>query len=628
MEFHKMGVISFLSIVRHFLGDKGPISFTGDKCGALAVDTGFLPYKAYEFLLANDSQITKDESGKYSTTMTRGEIETKIANLVISAIANAVEILNPEIVIVVLDGVPPFAKILEQKRRRIEGSNDLFNAIGEPVFSMSLFVPSSPLAELLDKELIDNAKIGGSVATVYSGPGTPGEGEHKIFPILSSIFRHGHAAINGVTESWKPLRSVYILANDNDMYILSALFLSTFTENSPQIYIYSEHATDRAENSKKDDSDKKTTSHAQFFSKERVKNALFYDACAVTNALTTDDAMGENRLEKLVNFVFYSCLLGNDFVPRISFGEDLRVIEFLKRVMQAAKTCSPFFETTSVVYQEKGTELRYIDTHLIPDWNSVLNFFNKFNDIFNANMASVAPSWSDDRAAENLRNYAYHNGIRAAYSNCSAIAAGVDYLRMMVNVVSYYVSSTCVVPLKVTDTHSRTMPSEYYAFGLAPPSISYLHFAAQLMAELQTDGPGTVEKYPKLLSTYPCYSPLSLELDKPAVPAAFDKLEFQECFTFPKRLLALHKNTESAFVGQFSAQGCPLHGYYQEKVLENTNMCILPYFTLERMRAIFGTNYTVPSVLTRGVSIFVDNDLKKRIKPNGRVDDALVPPDN
>jgi hypothetical protein len=139
-----------------------------------AIDANSMLYWAYGSLLSSPA-VSKTADDKYQTNLKYADILTKIQDLFMLCLRNVVEKLEPKVLVIALDGVPPAAKIMDQRARRIEGlPTDLYGQNNQLVFTTSWICPNSELLMLVDRA-ISASDISGSMGTIYSGPGVCGE---------------------------------------------------------------------------------------------------------------------------------------------------------------------------------------------------------------------------------------------------------------------------------------------------------------------------------------------------------------------------------------------------------------------------------------------------------------------
>ena len=223
-----------------------------------------------------------------------------------------------------VDGIAPAAKIAQQRNRRLGGSSNIsfeFEKLdirrAEVGFSNTMITPGTEFMQMVDEIistwLIKKKRENQRVKFIYSSHLIDGEGEHKIFNIIEQ-------QKIGKYEDTYGIEGV-----DSDMISLTVLRQKHF------VLIRSERNN--------------------FIDMNEFKRFIW-------------DSMGtyEKKFNKglvLKDFVLLLYLVGNDFLPRFLFVED--VGESIFNMMECYKTNTIIPLTT------------YLDTI---DWNSFSNFLN------------------------------------------------------------------------------------------------------------------------------------------------------------------------------------------------------------------------------------------------------------
>jgi len=122
------------------------------------------------------------------------DFETALISGICSKIEIYISLVNPtQCVYVAFDGVPPMAKIHQQRLRRYKGQvKDILAAEiapGPPSWNTICITPGTPFMEKMDKQLVRyfrGRKREGGLKLYLSPSGEPGEGEHKIFEFIRS----------------------------------------------------------------------------------------------------------------------------------------------------------------------------------------------------------------------------------------------------------------------------------------------------------------------------------------------------------------------------------------------------------------------------------------------------------
>jgi len=514
------------------------------------------------------------------------------------------EALNPKVLLIVLDGVPSLAKIIDQRKRRIGKSDkDYLDSNGNILFTTSWICPYSYIMESIDKELreIDGLSFCGTIATIYSGPGTAGEGEHKIFPMLQNLVR-----VNDILKNQESI-NICIFGNDNDLFLLSILFLATFKKNKPKVYLYD------------DAKSRDSTTDSPYPSFDGFK---FFDIDLLLNVITSKtghfSAPGNTSIEKVIHFIHLSSLLGNDFLPSMYQGD---IIPFWKSVLKGAKKTNSngnylhkFPEFPISASEDNSDELPSI-TMMGPYLNYTALFLN-INSAVNENQE---PNLNADK--DRLLALSMANCIDPKQSNELAFCAAVDYIRMMDNVLTYYLNSCCILPMKLTDYHKYTMPAEYYGYHMPPPSLNYLIAGAQILSAFQS---GDMGKYPRSLMALDTFSISSIKYDKHPEPAPFEDPKFHAIMLLTGKSL-INENTalHPGIPTLLSEKDLKIFGIlYVTDLKDEINPCILPKFFIDTIRTIYSHDKNLD--ITNEIKISIAKPDKEASTSN-YVADSLEP---
>lgn len=236
-----------------------------------------------------------------------GEDFARIIALVKDAFREIVRSFTPGMLLIVaLDGPPPFAKIRQQKQRRYNHAMQLKKLPdGGMPYDSNVLTPGTDLLFALDAAIYDVlAELKRDLAipeVIYRGQLTPGEGEHKIMKELH----------NWLDNNQPPEGANIIYGNDSDLILLGLAL------DSPHVYIVRDAVALRD---------------------GRIPYTKVYDTA------TDIDALGESLTTFLegspsgiLDFIASCSLLGNDFLPRspifsnIDRGLEL-LMEALKKV--------------------------------------------------------------------------------------------------------------------------------------------------------------------------------------------------------------------------------------------------------------------------------------------------------
>lgn len=207
-----------------------------------------------------------------------------------------------------VDGVPPMAKIKQQKERRYASAMTM----KENGYDSNLVSPGTDFMFELDVAiklaLVQNKNDYDLNKVVYSSHLVPGEGEHKIMEYIRK-----NEQVDGVSV---------IYGNDSDLIILGlALGLDQVFVCGDTVQLY-------------------TLNNVPI--KTMTRNPISIDNLRV--ALTNE--IGEDKEE---DFVFTMSLLGNDFLPRSPIMSDIvEGFELLMKLL-SKKQCSSYLTMKSLV---------------------------------------------------------------------------------------------------------------------------------------------------------------------------------------------------------------------------------------------------------------------------------------
>ena len=586
---------AMIAIAKSSGSKQEPVTPASEGVPVLAIDANSLMYWAYDTMIAQSSGT---EGEKKTTSMNADEIIRAVVRIFITALGDLNRCLAPEVLLITLDGVPPLAKIIDQRSRRSDAPpTDLHSSDGKVVFSTSWLAPNSPMLVALDQAL-KTLPVKGSVATIYSGPGVAGEGEHKIFPILQALARHGLSSVatgkknEHLNEKWRPT-TIIVFGNDNDLYLLSMMFLATFKERPPRVLLYNDRQTRKSLALAKKDvrnlqesADNAEEDRSGILRISSASDIYVYDIQLLLNAVTGDgrfSSVGATAMEKVVHFVHATTLLGNDFLPKIELGgTSTNTTLMLEEICGALRDNRPYIDAAVI-----NTLPLLAETSELPCVTVVTNkanFTQTMRDIHeridrNATAIGGGPHDPVTVPQEALRMITHSNGIRPQDSNKVAVTAACDYVRLMDSVISYYVSSTCVIPQMVMDSAKFTMPNEYYAYGMAPPAYNYLTAAAQFLAAVQENG---APNYPHFHQALGNFSISSIEHARAAVPAEFIDCELHSALIFPGRSVGVESSGYYISASSIAKEYYPM---YPVRTSPGTNHNMLPLAVLESMSA-------------------------------------------
>ena len=232
------------------------------------------------------------------------DIIRDIESILIQSVIRKIELLISEIspkktVFITFDGVAPFAKMNQQRKRRYKSSfmaniqNSFFSSSitsSQPkIWNTTAITPGTPFMNKLSEEIYRHFN---SANTLYdkiqiSCSDQCGEGEHKIFQwIRDTILKDDIVSIYGL---------------DSDLIMLS-IFHKQYTDN---IYVFREAPEFRS-----------VLESATEKGKEKQK--LFIDINKLSQCIFSEMGTGiQYDFRRVYDYIFICFLLGNDFLPHI-----------------------------------------------------------------------------------------------------------------------------------------------------------------------------------------------------------------------------------------------------------------------------------------------------------------------
>lgn len=258
------------------------------------------PVVNFDILLMDCNSIIYDafysiEKSIESRDWTHAQIESKIISIVIQNIHMYVSKINPtQLVYIAFDGVAPFAKMDQQRRRRYKTAymEDVDVKIGKntsKIWNTASITPGTDFMNKLSHDVhAEFAKIATECKYIVSGSNNPGEGEHKMFHYLRN------------TRDTDVNVAVYGL--DSDLIMLS-IFHTCYTSS---IFIFRE---------------------APVFLKSSIPipvvsggrcdqdEIYFLDINEFSRSILLEMSCLYNFDSRVNDYIFMCFLLGNDFLP-------------------------------------------------------------------------------------------------------------------------------------------------------------------------------------------------------------------------------------------------------------------------------------------------------------------------
>jgi 5'-3' exonuclease len=222
------------------------------------------------------------------------DFEAALISCVCVKIEEYIALVKPtKCVYVAFDGVPPMAKMQQQRLRRYKGQvKDILTKDIVPSLSNSwntvAITPGTPFMEKLDNGLIHhfrNASDKYALEFILSPSGEEGEGEHKIFDFIRRY------------PTWHAEYTTVIYGLDADLIILGLNHLSY----CPSIFLLREAPSFIG------------SINADFVPDEHYLLELSLLAEAIVNRMTGSSAMP--HADKIYDYILMTAMLGNDFMP-------------------------------------------------------------------------------------------------------------------------------------------------------------------------------------------------------------------------------------------------------------------------------------------------------------------------
>lgn len=519
-----MGILGWKNVLNSLHNAKHSTNeFTAEKTDTslLLIDGNSIIYESLRtffenskmFISTTDAGTTEynfnDESNDdiLAQSVTLGGLMTEA---IVTSLDTLITTYSPEKTLLAFDGVVPFMKVLQQKRRREALEDTRVVSGGELLFSNKWILPGSKLMALL-REAISN-KISNAQSSehwskvVFSSSEEYGEGEHKLLYMLNKELP------NTNKELKYPKAGIRVIANDNDMYMLLGLWLAhrrdsypqTYNNVLPKVWLLNNHKTTISKNTAGDDEHKQS-----FYSigclldmvgkdlknsgvsggRHRETPAAVSAASSGAAAASAPDEILLNMqwITVMANFVMSCFVLGNDFVPKLFDMSPAKNADF---IVTMHKKKNLWFSLTTVAKQDfMHSE---VSPFTVANWSNLEAYFKFAQDNYADDIMSVesAEEYRMNRAKElfskNYLNPADKPELTLAAISCS-------YLRMYPVILNYYLMS---VTFHSTGTEIRPEhrfdPADYYDYTHAPPSLEDLIVGCMILKTcVTTDKPST-----------------------------------------------------------------------------------------------------------------------------------------
>jgi 5'-3' exonuclease len=220
------------------------------------------------------------------------QIENAIIVSVIENIHKYISTINPtKLVYIAFDGVAPFAKMDQQRRRRyktayMEEVDIKLGKITSKIWNTASITPGTEFMNKLSNMVQSEfSKIVSTCKYIVSGSDKPGEGEHKMFQYLRKMPSDNNANV-----------AVYGL--DSDLIMLS-IFHTCYTSS---IYIFREAPVF-------------LKSSIPIPAGENDSGIYFLDINELSHSILLEMSCLYNFDTRVNDYIFMCFLLGNDFLP-------------------------------------------------------------------------------------------------------------------------------------------------------------------------------------------------------------------------------------------------------------------------------------------------------------------------
>lgn len=253
--------------------------------------------------------------------------DSDVAAAVVGYIEVILSMVKPrKLLYIAIDGVPPRAKVNQQRKRRFRAAKELqevqeankkFNkGDNQDLFDSNCITPGTEFMQNLDRNLkymiaykIETERLWHNLDVIYSGYDVPGEGEHKLMEFIREQKRKDQLDPNSY-------HCIYGL--DADLIILSlSLHMANFVLLREQIdFLSFKNVTKITTREIKSKTWQFT--HISLL-REYIKCDILSDLpSSSTDPNVTAINSGEYDFERIIDdFTFLITLCGNDFIPEL-----------------------------------------------------------------------------------------------------------------------------------------------------------------------------------------------------------------------------------------------------------------------------------------------------------------------
>ena len=287
-----MGIPTYFRVITQQYSDI--IRTTGPNiCNHLFIDFNGLIHQAAYSILDNITQ---------ANIPSKKTIEKSINEQTWEYLQMCINYANPQnVTYTCIDGVAPVAKMAQQRKRRylsVLNNKIVNNGVYTDIWDRNAISPGTSfmtnLEAFMNKQFREKSPSG--KLNYFSGSNEPGEGEHKLFAILSTISKNEVAVVYGL---------------DADLIMLSLI------SHHPKIYLMREPQHVQKDLNNSDVSDKPFIYLDVHLLRvgllNELKNVYYWD---MSDDIMTDPYCNEAK-NIIESYVTVCVLLGNDFLPHI-----------------------------------------------------------------------------------------------------------------------------------------------------------------------------------------------------------------------------------------------------------------------------------------------------------------------
>jgi len=213
--------------------------------------------------------------------------DEKILNKLWSKVEKYANEYNPKNIHICVDGIAPFAKIIQQRKRRYLSSYKKQIDNDKIIWDTNAITPGTEFMNKLNAYMINKTRynVDKEIIYHYSGSNINGEGEHKIFKIIKNLENDKTVLIHGL---------------DADLIILSLI------SHKKNIYLMRE----------KQEND---TLDYTYININALRKAIINDLIIKWDLDSNNyiDNFSNNSINLIESYCVMCSLLGNDFIPHL-----------------------------------------------------------------------------------------------------------------------------------------------------------------------------------------------------------------------------------------------------------------------------------------------------------------------